>query len=246
MYICTRKDTSSERSGNIKRSQHLKLLIQFPTRARPDKFFEVLNMYRDFADNWDDIRVHVVCNVDDTTMNNCVAGRRFLEFSNLRVTYAKCNSKIEAVNYGAGEALKGYDVLMLASDDMLPRVQGYDARILRDMEEQFPDTDGMLWYNDGHKGEKLCSLSILGRKYYERFGYIYHPAYNSFFCDNEFAEVATALGKKYYCADCIIEHAHPDYHLCRTDKLYKYNLRYHGQDKGTYARRKSKGFPVLP
>ncbi len=220
----------------------MRLLIQFPTRARPIKFFEVLNMYRDFADNWGDVKVQVICNDDDESMNNVDVGKRFLDYANISVIYARCSSKIQAVNYGLNDR-EDYDIILLASDDMLPKVRGYDSRIIEDMCKYFPNTDGVLWYNDGHKGDKLCSLSILGRKYFERFGYIYNPVYESFFCDNEFAEVAGALGKIKYSEDCIIEHAHPDYHLCRTDKLYKYNLRYHGKDKQTYARRKKENFP---
>jgi len=222
----------------------MKLSIQFPTRGRPDKFFEVLDMYRDFADNWDEIEIYVVCNVDDRSMNNEEVGAKFLYYPNVTPSFLRPKSKIAACNAGLRVGEKAWDIITLASDDMLPRVKGYDTKIKEDMEKYFPDTDGVLWYNDGHKKDKLCSLSILGRRYFDRFGYIYYPGYNSFFCDNEFAEVATGLSRIRYIDKCIIEHCHPDYHLCPTDKLYKFNLRYHGMDKGLYAKRKADGFPT--
>jgi hypothetical protein len=99
------------------------------------------------------------------------------------------------------------DVIMLASDDMIPVISGYDDIICKDMARFFPDTDGVLHYNDGFSGQdKLITLSILGRKYYQRFGYLYNPEYKSVFADDEFTQVARMLNKVAYIDRCIIQH----------------------------------------
>lgn len=218
----------------------MKLNIQFPTRGRPDKFFEVLDIYKNTAEDWDSIDVYAICNEDDGSMNNRKTGERFMSYKNCFPIFGKINSKIEACNYKAGG--REWDIILLASDDMIPVKEGWDTIIKEDMQREFPDTDGVLWYNDGHKGDKLCTLSVLGRKYFNRFGYIYNPEYKSFFCDNEFGEVAKELGRLFYNPLCIIEHRHPDYHLTKTDALYKFNLRYHGHDKAVFNRRRQNGF----
>ena len=58
---------------------------------------------------------------------------------------------------------------------MVPLVNGYDTVIKEKMTLHYADTDGVLWFNDGHQEKKLNTLCILGKKYYDRFGYIYHP-----------------------------------------------------------------------
>ena len=66
------------------------------------------------------------------------------------------------------------------------------------MTELYPNTDGVLWFNDGNQGNRLNTLCILGKKYYERFNYIYHPDYTSLWADNEFMDVANLLNKQIF------------------------------------------------
>ena len=63
------------------------------------------------------------------------------------------------------------------------------------MSFNYPDTDGVLWFNDGFQGNRLNTLCILGKKYYERFNYIYHPDYISLYCDEEQTNVARNMNK---------------------------------------------------
>ena len=75
-------------------------------------------------------------------------------------------------------------IVLLASDDMIPMEKGFDNIIIDKMKNYYPDTDGVLWFNDGYQGDKLNTLCILGKKYYDRFGYIYNPEYISVLSDN--------------------------------------------------------------
>jgi hypothetical protein len=40
------------------------------------------------------------------------------------------------------------------------------------MTKLYPDTDGVLWFNEGYLGMQNNTLSIMGKKYYDRFRFI--------------------------------------------------------------------------
>jgi len=150
---------------------------------------------------------------NDLSMNNQnvhLGLQKFQQRTNNKFHYAFGNSKtkIEACNSDLDKILQlNPDIILLASDDMIPVVSGYDDIICRDMENYFPDTDGVLHYNDGFSGQdKLITLSIMGRKYFDRFGYIYNPEYMSVFSDDEFTQIARILNKVVYSDKCIIQH----------------------------------------
>lgn len=167
-------------------------------------------------------------------------------WGNLDFVYGKSLSKIHAVNRDMDHVKdKDWNVLLLASDDMIPQVKGYDQIILDKMAEHYPDTDGVLWFNDGFVGKRLNTLSIMGRKYYDRFGYIYNPEYTSLFCDDEFMHVSQMLNKVTYFDECIIKHEHPmNGASVPMDSLYRKNERFYQQDKAVFERRKAMNFDL--
>ena len=66
----------------------------------------------------------------------------------------------------------------------------------------------MLNFNDGHRQDwpNLCTLTIFGYKYYQRFGYIYNPQYDSVYCDNEQTDVGRLLNRIHDIDTVIIRH----------------------------------------
>jgi hypothetical protein len=223
----------------------LKLLIKFPTRGRPDKFFSVLQKYYDKAKYKDKIAFVISCDEDDSSMNNDNVKQKLDEFSKkCRLVYFFGNSKtkIEAINADV-DKVKSWDILLLASDDMIPVYDGYDEVITNDMDRNYPDLDGVLWYNDGARID-INTLSIMGKKYYDRFKYIYHPEYTSLWCDNEFTEVSQLLEKCYKSEKVIIEHAHPVYQKTNYDELYIRNESFYHIDQQVFEKRKLKTFDL--
>ena len=222
-----------------------KILIKFPTRGRPQKFFKALKAYIDFADDISKIGFLISMDENDASMNNEEI-KTILENAKTRVKlayfYGQSKSKIQAVNADM-EKVSGWDIVLLASDDMIPVVRGYDTIIRKDMNDHFRDMDGVLWYNDGGQN-RINTLSILGKKYYDRFGYIYNPEYISLWCDNEFTDVSTQLNKVYKSDQIIIEHAHPIYQKTEYDPLYIHNESFFQIDKVTYEKRREKNFDL--
>jgi hypothetical protein len=110
------------------------------------------------------------------------------------------------------------------------------------MKEHYPDTDGVLWFNDGHQGNNLNTLCILGKKYYERFNYIYHPEYKSVWSDNEFMLVGNILKKQTYFDEVIIEHEHPDWGYGNRDVIHRINSQNESHDRNLFTTRKNNNF----
>jgi len=217
----------------------MKILFKFPTRGRPEKFRNVLEKYYSMMSNQYEYEFIITLDNDDVSMNN-PAMRKYMDSKpNLQYFFSGPKTKIEAVNADM-EGVE-FDILVLVSDDMTPVVNFYDVEIVQQMEKHFPSMDGALHFNDGKFGQdRTITLSIMGKKLYDYFGYIYHPDYKSFRCDNEFTEVVEKLGKRVYVPKVIIRH---DWGGDRSDAIYAKNYVHAKYDEGIYHNRKAKGFP---
>jgi hypothetical protein len=221
----------------------MKIIVKFPTRNRTDKFFNVLDLYYEKAVVLDKLHFLITCDNDDTSMNNDEVKNRLNGYENLTVIYGNSKNKIHAVNKDLDKAPE-YDIIILASDDMIPQIYGYDQIVRDKMKKCYPNTDGVLWFNDGYQKEKLNTLCILGKKYYDRFGYIYYPDYKSGWCDNEFMSVGNLLNRQTYFDQVIIKHEHPDYGFGRYDSGYHKNVSDLSWDKQLFYARESKNFDI--
>lgn len=220
----------------------MRLLIKFPTRNRPKKFLDVLDLYYKNLNNIELTDFCVSIDEDDLTMNNEEMLSKLVEYENMSVFIGESKSKIEACNSDIDEMIN-WDIVLLASDDMIPQIKGFDDIIRNNMEKYYSDTDGVLWFFDGNRKD-LNTLCILGKKYYDRFGYIYNKAYKSFYCDDEFTKVANKLNKQTFIEETIIKHEHPDILEFRDqyDELYAKNHKYYQADYNIFQLRQKNRF----
>lgn len=223
----------------------MRILLKCPTRSRPQRVIQTLQAYIRLANQPNLLGIAVSCDADDESMTrNLVrdelqhviqkAGWGQVYYGNSKTKIQACNADMEKVDYS-------WDIVVLVSDDMIPIVKGYDDVIRNHMLSRFPDTDGLLWFNDGCQGEKLNTLCVYGRKFYDRLGYIYHPDYKSFYCDTELTDLCRTDYKDLclYVPYCIIRHEHPGTgYADRMDGLYAVNQRFWSQDMFTYISRK--------
>jgi hypothetical protein len=224
----------------------MRILLKCPTRSRPTKVVETLKKYVALAKRKDMIGVAVSCDDNDSSMTRNsiqqelhgvlgpVAWHR-LFFSPNRTKIQACNANMDEIDYP-------WDIVVLVSDDMIPQIAGWDDVIRNHMAAYFPDTRGILWFNDGCQGEKLNTLCIFGRKMYESFGHIYEPAYKSLFCDTELTDRCRADLAPFcrYVSYCIIRHEHPGTGYAQNmDTLYAKNQTYWNDDMYTYIARKT-------
>lgn len=217
----------------------MKILVKFPTRNRREKFFEVLDLYYSFAENLDKMEFLITLDSDDVSMNNDEVRQKLKTYKNLKYYFGESNNKIHAVNRDI--EMGDWDILLLASDDMIPIKKGYDESIRFNMTINYPDTDGILWYNDGNRKD-LNTLSILGKKYYSRFNYIYHPDYKSLWADNEFMTVGNILKKQKFIDEVIIHHQHPDWGYGGRDTIHTLNSNHNNEDRNTFLKRQKQNF----
>jgi hypothetical protein len=219
----------------------MKLLIKFPTKNRKFKFLNVFNKYQQFCDDIENTKFLITLDNNDSDMNSPDVIEILKTFKNTEFIFGDSKSKVDAINRDM-ELYNDWDIVLLASDDMTPIVKGYDNIIRNNMKTHYPDTDGVLWFNDGYQKNKLNTLCILGKKYYDRFKYIYNPEYKSVWSDNEFMDVANLLGKQTYFNDVIIKHEHPDWGFGNRDHIHQENFTNVDYDRNIYLKNKSINF----
>jgi hypothetical protein len=218
------------------------LLIKYPTRSRPDQFKKILWEYVNKLSGKINVKFIVSLDSNDP-LSNTDSMKKFLETikesTDLDYYYGVSKNKIDACNRDIPNC--GWKVCLLISDDMTPRVKDYDKVIMNDMQKYFPNYDGVLNYNcGGHAYPKVMVLSVVGHTYYQKFNYIYHPAYTSLFSDEEQTVIARRDNKIVDIDHKIITHDWNDIQ----DDLRKHTEKFYQQDKIVFEERKQKGFPI--
>lgn len=223
-----------------------RILIKFPTRNRPQKFIQCIkDMYIGMGDKTN-TKVVVTADLNDPTMYNrqvLEAVRPFIINYGLEINFGVSEGKIHAVNRDL-EQYNDWDIIVLMSDDMKWQVQSFDYQIRKSFETYYPNTDGLLHYNDGFTANRLITMPIMGRKYFDRFGYIYHPSYKSLWCDNEMTEVGRILNKTAYIDQPIFRHEHFSNVGGFMDEQLKYTESFSARDHDNYEQRRHKNFDL--
>lgn len=216
----------------------MKILFKYATRGRPEWFQRTLDGYYVNLSGLHDYEFRVSIDRDDWSMNTPAMIMYLQSKPNLTYHIGDSKTKIEAINADMENA--EFDILVVVSDDMTVMVKNFDDIIVRDMMNNFPDIDGALHYNDGlHGKESLITLSIMGKKLYDQLGYIYHPDYESVWCDNEFMDVVKMLNKYWYSPQVIIQH---QWMSGGTDETYQKNSQSYHRDKAVYLQRREVSF----
>jgi len=213
----------------------MRILLKCPTRGRREKFLSTIRKWTDLALQPDLLGILVSADVDDLSM------RGFTEADLPQVPWKKVcfgenKTKIQACNADM-DIEWNWDIVILVSDDMVPQVKGYDSQIRAGMKS----LDHVVWIYDGFQNEKLNTLNIFGRVRYQSWGYIYHPAYKSLYCDNEVTD--WCLENMHKCTiirEVLVKHIHPLSLGVPVDEIYLKNQVYITEDKVTYETRRMK------
>lgn len=222
----------------------MRLLLKYPTRGRPRQFLTTLKGWLEQASDPSKITVLVSYDLDDATMNHDVIAAAEKMHPAVVCVGGHSKSKIEACNADINGYAGDWDIVLLISDDMWCRRQGWDDLVRSKMALFFPDTDGALWFFDGSQ-KLINTIECVGRVRYERFKYLYHGSYCSFFCDNEASEVGKRDKKLVFIDRQICSHEHPSWGRgMKPDATYQRNNKYWKQDENNYHKRKAEGFPT--
>jgi len=228
------------------------ILIKIASRERPEQLLATVRECVRLADSPGDIHYLFSFDSDDASYNN----DKFLEriastlLFNYAVCFGKTTNKIEAINRDIPvmNHLKlnhdlSWQILLNLSDDQRPIIKGWDEIIRKAMPDNL---DASLWFRDGQP--RINTMEIIGRNYYERFGYIYHPDFKSFYCDNLATDMALFQGKCIRSGKQLFDHLHPAWNKPNSlpmDDLYRHNQKYWDEDKATYNRMVRDGLDKL-
>ncbi len=216
------------------------ICYSFASRSRPGRFFETLdNIIQMSASK--NFYIIAKLDVDDPTMNNMqVISRLDDNYPMVIQKWGTSQSKIHAINRSLDD-IPDFAILICASDDMRFRTYGFDDMIRKAMPESL---DALIHCPDDYAKDRVCTLAVMGRTYYQRDGFIYRDCYYSMFCDDEQTEVAKARGCYIYLPEVNLEHLHyTNERKAVKDELYWRNDTYN-KDKVIYEQRKARNFDL--
>jgi hypothetical protein len=197
-------------------SNKLKILFKYASRSRNHKFFSGLESILQNLGDLNNFCILVSLDIDDVTMNNSETINKLTGYiqkypDRIIVKFGYSKNKIDAINRDVNEIKDkfNFDILVNFSDDMEFIQHSFDNVIRDKFFCHYADLDGNIYFNDGFVGDRISTMSIIGRKYYDKFNYIYHPSYFSLWCDNEYTEVAKRNQKILYFPERIFNHNHP-------------------------------------
>ena len=191
----------------------MRILYKYTSRSRRSNFLRGYDSILNKIANKEDYHILISVDKDDQSMSP-------LPVLDGNYTFVVGNSKnkIDAINRDLNEFDYDWDILINMSDDMIFTKKGFDDIIRA---EFYNDFNQYLHFNDGNQKCNVCTMHIVGRNYYDRFNYIYHPDYISLWCDVENDIVAKQLGCYKYMGDNIklFRHLHPAWGLAPQDAL---------------------------
>jgi hypothetical protein len=209
------------------------VLINFASRSRPLKFIKCLDNIISLAKSENYI---ILCTLDtdDETMCNEEMIEKIKSYGEkVMPVYGQSKNKIDAINKNIYRIAE-WDILINTSDDMVFLKDGFDLEIINDFGD---DLDQFIHYPDGTQ-RRTSTLNIVGRTYYDRQNYIYHPDFCSVFCDNFETSKAKYLGKYKFIQKDLFVHEHPVWKKTEWDEQYKKNesKEVYTKDKITFDR----------
>lgn len=214
----------------LENKNDLRILFKFTTRSRPHLFERGMQTIIQNVVN-ENYQILVSVDTDDATMTEAL--KKYEDNVKVKICYGTSKNKIDAINRDVEKA-DDWHILINMSDDMVFVCRGFDD-IIRN---SFDNLKQCLHFPDGNTNQ-LITMSILGREFYDRFGYIYNPEYVSLWCDNEQMEVAKLIYAYKYVDMMILNHLHPAFAKADFDNQYKHTESFYGVDAQTFERRKA-------
>jgi hypothetical protein len=106
------------------------------------------------------------------------------------------------------------DIMIVVSDDT-DCPYNWVVKILKATDGR---EDFVLRVNDGIQ-RWIITMPIIDRKYYNRFGYVYHPEFRHMFVDTHFTHVASLLGRVHWRSDIHFPHDHYSVRKSQKDEM---------------------------
>ncbi len=213
-------------------------MFKLASRQRPEKFKATVENIISLCDQHNYF-ILVSADTDDKTMFNDDI-RRYCGDRGIILVYGTSTGKNHAINRDVNtHPVPHWDILVNMSDDMKFQHKGFDVDIRNEFAEGL---DWFVHFPDNNRKD-ICTLSIIGRDYYNRDKYIYNPAYITVCSDDEATEVAKNRHRYRFNPKVLVHHTHPGYGA-DWDPLYVRNEAQdiYDKDRETLKLRRWSGF----
>lgn len=206
--------------------------IIHPSRSRPE-------MAKATIENWlgkayDPRSIEYILCIDDNDPS-------MMEYTKqiklpIVINVGDSRNAIQAINRGAKRS--DGNLIVVVSDDFDCPIH-WDKLLLDALE-------GKEYYvvktQDGQQ-DWIITFPIMDRKYYERFGYVYHPGYQHMFSDTEMTHVSEIIGKK-ISLDIVFPHKHYTTGAMQKDAINVKNDATWNQGEKLYLQRLNQWFGI--
>ncbi len=149
-----------------------KILFKFPSRGNSVKFISAINNIINKVSDKENFIILVSADRDDPMMlNKEVLNyiKSHIDSGKVVICYDKSESKIDAINRDM-ELISDWNIVVSMSDNVEFVSQGFDESIRAHFINNFPDTNGQMFYDAGSK-----NISVIGKLFYENSKHIYNP-----------------------------------------------------------------------
>lgn len=221
----------------------MRIKIIHPTRNREDESFSTYVKWLSKAENTDTIDYILSVDIDDPINYESFFGQADIFRNNNKTA-------IQAINVAASYVYLKSDedyILVIVSDDT-DCPEHWDTILRTYLFSYCVNYDFVAKVDDGLQAT-LITMPIMGKTYYERYGYVYHPDYKHMFCDQELTAVAI-MTDKYIKLPLTFNHLHYTTGKSAYDEVNRRNDATWGQGEALFNERLKTNFdienPVVP
>lgn len=229
-------------------NEPLRILFKYPCRGREKSFFDSLDSLNNNLRDRNNYHISLTIDNDDDVLNRPEIIDRINGYLNVSIGWGLSESKIHAINRDFPDY--DHDVVVCWSNDMFATFYGFDDIFRQYIYETINNCghdDFLIHFPEPDTKEILNVLYIATKKYFNRFGYIYHPSYKSLWADNESMIVAQKLGRYHYVGiPGLYVHKNPAYNADGLDRddLFNYQQGLWAVDEANFHARQSRNFDL--
>lgn len=183
----------------------MKFSLLHPSRSRALKSFQATQQWLNNSDKQD---YELIVSIDSNDPDKDYY-QSLYRSTKARIIINDNRSAVDAIN-NAAKVSQG-EILIVVSDDT-GCVRSWDTILSKATEGH---SDYVLKVYDGIQ-KWIVTMPVMDRVYYNRYGFVYYPAFKHMFCDTFLTHQADALKKVIWRNDITIPHLH--YSVTRSGK----------------------------
>lgn len=192
------------------------LIVLVPSRKRPQAAAELLAEAG--RTSTASAKMFFAVDADDPTLDSY---RGAIPSGNLWITPATQRGSVAATNWAFENVLKhlsGLFAIGLMGDDVRPRTEGWDAKILEALREL---GTGIVYGDDLIQGKRLPTHPFMTADIPRALGWLGLPTLKHLYVDNVLLELGKAADRIRYLPDVVLEHLHPVAGKASWDQVYQ-------------------------